>query len=131
MMPPDRPPVEDPQEWLDHAHSNLVLARNRVAGVRLGDLCFNAQQAAEKAIKGLLVSRRIPIPFTHDLSHLFALAEEAGEHPPDSVFDAAELSRYAVGARYPEMTRMPVSDAEHEAAVNMAERVVEWVESVI
>lgn len=51
--------------------------------------------------------------------------------PPDRVFDAAELSRYAVGARYPEMTRMPVSDAEHEAAVDMAVRVIEWVESVI
>jgi HEPN domain-containing protein len=40
-----------PQEWLRHARSNLKIAESgrRFKGVLLEDLCFNAQQAAEKA----------------------------------------------------------------------------------
>jgi HEPN domain-containing protein len=50
---PERHPPEDPREWLNRARSNLVLARSWSAEVYLEDLCFHAQQAAEKAIKAL------------------------------------------------------------------------------
>jgi HEPN domain-containing protein len=40
----------DPQVWLERAKSNLLLAeKGKRKGVMLEDLCFNAQQAAEKA----------------------------------------------------------------------------------
>ena len=133
-MPPDRPPATDPQAWLDHAHSNLVLAKNRVPGVRLGDLCFNAQQAAEKALKGLLASRNASVPLTHDLSHLLALIEDSGIALPADVLDAARLSPYAVAPRYPETDTardVTVSSVVYLRAVRIAERVVAWVESLL
>ena len=49
-----RLPPDDPREWLNRARSNLVQAQTRLAGVYLEDLCFAAQQAAEKAIKAVL-----------------------------------------------------------------------------
>ncbi len=57
-------PPDDPREWLNRAKSNLAQARARIENVYLEDLCFNAQQAAEKAVKGVLlrkvvVSRRV------------------------------------------------------------------------
>ena len=54
MKPPERFPPDDPREWINRARSNLIKAANRVPGVYLEDLCFDAQQAAEKAVKALL-----------------------------------------------------------------------------
>jgi HEPN domain-containing protein len=46
-----RYPPTDPREWLNRARSNLALAKSDTAGAFLEDLCFDAQQAAEKPSK--------------------------------------------------------------------------------
>jgi HEPN domain-containing protein len=53
----NRLPPDDPREWINRARSNLVQARRgiKLPEVYLEDLCFQAQQAAEKAIKGILI----------------------------------------------------------------------------
>ena len=51
MGAPERRPPDDPREWLNRARSNLALAKSLVPEAYLEDLCFEAQQAAEKAIK--------------------------------------------------------------------------------
>lgn len=46
----------DPRAWLARAGSNLLLAqKGQRKGVMLEDLCFNAQQAAEKALKAACI----------------------------------------------------------------------------
>lgn len=65
---PERYPPDDPREWLNRARSALQLARDDDPGVYLEDLCYQAQQAAEKAIKALLITREAPFPFVHDLA---------------------------------------------------------------
>ena len=50
-MPPDLRDATRPDEWLRRARSNLALARTAVPHVLLEDLCFEAQQAAGKAIR--------------------------------------------------------------------------------
>jgi HEPN domain-containing protein len=50
MKPPERFAPDDPREWLNRAMSNLTLAKIKIPGTYLEDLCFEAQQAAEKAI---------------------------------------------------------------------------------
>ncbi|MEE9464613.1 MAG: HEPN domain-containing protein [Candidatus Neomarinimicrobiota bacterium] len=54
--------AEDPQAWLNRAKSNLALSKAgiNVPGIYLEDLCFDAQQAAEKAIKAILLLLKIP-----------------------------------------------------------------------
>ena len=74
----------------------------------LEDLYFDAQQAAEKAIKGLLLSSEIHHPLSHDLAALLSLVEESGTDVPPEVFDAAILTRYSVAGRCPGST-MPVT----------------------
>ena len=61
-METERLPPNDPREWLNRARSNLVQAEQVRPGVYLEDLCFQAQQAAEKALKALLLARDIPFP---------------------------------------------------------------------
>jgi HEPN domain-containing protein len=130
MKPRERFPHDDPREWMNRAHSNLARAKLWAAGVYLEDLCFDAQQAAEKAIKGLLPARGVQHPFIHDLAALLSLVEEAGVDVPAEVFDAATLTRYAAVTRYPGHTR-PVTDNDHREAVKLADRVVRWVEGIL
>ncbi len=52
-----RLPPDDPREWISRAKSNLALARTVNPDVDLEDLCFDAQQAAEKSVKAVFIRR--------------------------------------------------------------------------
>jgi len=94
------------------------------------DLCFHAQQAAEKAIKAIYVRHGLAFRYTHDLGELIASLEKAGIKVPPEVTDATILTGYAWEARYPG-TSEPVTEEEYREAVSMAEQVVEWARGEI
>lgn len=122
---------DNPRGWLARAHSNLLLAESgRQRGVFLEDLCFEAQQAAEKALKAVCVFYKIEFPKTHSLTTLTALLEQAGVQLPPDVREADPLTSYAVQARYPDWDEA-VSDAEYQRALITAKHVVAWAEKVI
>lgn len=125
ILPPD-----DPREWLNRARSNLIRATAEAPGVYLEDLCYDAQQAAEKALKALLILRGVAFPYVHDLGKLLTLLQQAGIAIPEAVKDAGRLTRFAVGARYPGVSE-PVTYQEWQEAVAIAERVVRWVEGML
>ena len=127
MNPPERFPPDDPREWMNRARSNLLSAKNRIPGVYLEDLCFDAQQAAEKAIKAVMIRRTIDFPYVHDLTRLLSLLEEAGETIPEAIRKAEALTPYAWITRYPGADR-PVSEQEYAEAIESAEAVVQWAE---
>ena len=127
MRSPERFPPDDPREWLNRARSNLALAKNRVPDVYLEDLCFEAQQAAEKALKAVLMGRGVDFPYVHDLARLLSLLEAEGETISATVRKAGMLTPYALITRYPGIVR-PLTEREHEEAVEIAEAVVRWAE---
>src|SRR5262249_55491280 len=88
---PRRYPADDPREWLNRARSNLALAKAKRKGIYLEDLCFDAQQAAEKAIKALLIKLNVSFPYVHDLSELLTLVEKAGQAVPERIKRAEKL----------------------------------------
>ena len=121
-------PPDDPREWLNRARSSLAQAKIRSEGVYLEDLCFCAQQAAEKALKGLLLFHGVRFPYVHELGELLRCLGRAEEEIPTGVRRAARLSDYAVEVRYPSLGEA-VSEEEYCEAVVLAEEVLEWVES--
>ncbi len=119
-----------PADWLRHAYSDLALASiTPYPPIMLEQLCFHAQQAAEKALKAVLVAHHIAVPRTHNLRTLFDLLP-ADLPVPSDVQMAAGLSDYAVASRYPGVSE-PVEADEHREAVSLAEAVVYWAEHVI
>lgn len=126
MRQPDVVPQDDPKEWMDYARSDLCLAGNLVPGVRLELLCFHAQQAAEKAIKALMIRRGIAFPYVHDLGTHLSLLADAGETVPEAVKLSKRLTPYAASTRYPGIPDR-VTEEDHAEAVRLAERVVRWV----
>ena len=127
MKSPERFPPDDPREWLNRARSNLAVAKNRIPDVYLEDLCFDAQPAAEKAIKAVMVKCTIKFPYVHDLANLLSLLEKTGENIPEMVGKAEALTPYAVTTRYPGTIR-PVSEQGYAEAIEIAEAVVQWAE---
>jgi HEPN domain-containing protein len=125
-----RYPPTDPREWLNRARSNLALARNDTVGALYEDLCFEAQQAAEKAVKAVFVHRGTRFPYIHDLDELLKRLEQGGVKIPKYVREADELSPFAVLTRYPGLVR-PVSKRQHRRAVRIAEAVLRWAERQI
>ena len=129
-MPPD-PRPGTPQSWLIRARSNLALAKaEQPTDVVLEDICFNAQQAAEKALKAVLQFNGIAFRFVHDINELITTLERGGVSVPEAVKDAVILSGYAVETRYPGDYE-PVSEEEARQAVRYAEQVLDWAESAI
>src|SRR5438876_5786497 len=90
FMVPGRLPPDDPHEWLNRARSSLAKAREGAAfpEIYLEDLCFDAQQAAEKAIKAVLLHLGERFPYAHDLALLLTRVEQAGRAVPEPVLAA-------------------------------------------
>ena len=120
------------EEWLIRARSNLERARLGKAsdGILYEDLCFDCQQAVEKSLKGLLVYIAVPFPWTHSITKLIELIEESKIDVPDYVKDSIILTVYAVTTRYPGKQE-PVDEDEYREAIQIAERVYSWVETIL
>jgi HEPN domain-containing protein/predicted nucleotidyltransferase len=123
-------PADEARRWLDRSRSHLILAKTEIQDVDLEDLCFHAQQAAEMAIKALLIRRGVVFPYTHDIAQLLALLQGSGQQVPDFVQGATHLTRFAAVTRYPG-SASPLTHEEYEQAVRIAEEVVLWAESAM
>jgi HEPN domain-containing protein len=118
-------------EWLNRANSNLARAtQSKLPIVYWEDMCFDAQQAAEKALKSLFIWHGKKFPFSHDIGELLEELEAILPDIPDLVREAKSLSDYAVVTRYPAWG-MPVTEAEFKIALEQAKSVVEWVSATV
>ncbi len=126
-MPPD---LESPAVWLDYARSDLVAARRSAGpGVRWETPCYQAQQAAEKAIKAVLIHLGVMPPRTHYLERLLRLLPPDVARPPD-VLASVRLTQYAVETRYPGGD-ISVSEDDYQEALRLAEAVIRWATKII
>ncbi len=130
-MPLDSDASEVAHEWLRRAKSNLVHAKQiKPSEVVWEDLCFDAQQAVEKAMKGVLVASRVEFPKTHDVALLLRLVERTGRVVPDDLLTARDLTDYAFETRYPG-DYPQVTEDDYRRAVGIAELVVRWADEII
>ena len=121
---------DDPAEWLGRARSSLTLSSVKTPGVLYEDLCFQAQQAAEKALRAVFVSRKIPYAYTHDINALLSGLEQHGIAIPEPLWRAVTLTSYASNTRYPGTTS-PVTKEEYTGAVRIAQDVLSWAEEQV
>lgn len=130
MPDQQRFPPDDPREWLNRARSDLALAQQQASNVYLEDLCFHVQQAAEKAIKAVLICQNVEFPYIHDLQRLLQLVAQAGGEVSPEVQQAETLTRFAVVNRYPGFGTPP-STQEYDKTLRCAQSVLSWAEDII
>ena len=118
------------EEWINRAKSSLELAQAKVIQYTYyEDLCFQSQQAVEKALKGLLIFYGVEPEFTHDIGLLLNKLEEIAEIP-ENVKIATNVTKYAVHTRYPGEYD-DVTKEEYEKSVEIAKACLDWVEKTI
>jgi HEPN domain-containing protein len=92
-------------------------------------LCFHAHQSVEKAIKAVLVARKVPIIKSHNIGALINRLPGDIQRLPE-LKEAISLTDYAVLSRYPGDLE-PVTEKEYIEAVKLAEKVIQWAERSI
>jgi HEPN domain-containing protein len=117
--------------WLKQAESDLRKARNDLATRDWDSAAFWSQQAAEKALKALLLEAGL-VYRGHDLLGMAELIErELGIQVDEIRSHLRELTIHYTVARYPNAANAVPSEIYDEAKarqlVSMAEQVVAWV----
>jgi HEPN domain-containing protein len=92
-------------------------------------LCCQAQQAAEKALKGLLIYYGVEPELTHNIGILLNELEKVTE-VDENIKETMDLTNYAVQTRYPGEYDA-ITKEEYENAVKIAKGCLDWVEKNI
>ena len=122
-----------PEAWLKQAHNDLALAELAKDNGFMAQACYNASQAAEKALKGALLELGIEPPHTHVLNELVQRLGNTGLNVASlEVLPLRGLSRMAVQSRVPVDTTPPADLfdlADAEQAIKTAKAVLDVVTS--
>ena len=120
--------------WMKSARRTLTSAHH---DLEVGDYnwaCFKAHQAAEKALKAFLWG--VGRPRTgHMLPMLLNYIRELGVQVPKDIDEACiRLNKMYTPTRYPDVWSEGIpedfySESEAREAIDLARRVIEWVES--
>jgi HEPN domain-containing protein len=120
-LDPATPAPEEAEQWIAKARDDLAVARvlpEHPVGANWAT-CFHAQQAAEKALKGVLVAAGVDFPKTHALERLHDLLPAAVASEFDRASIAA-LSPWAVAGLYPEDIPDATTTTAHDLVVTAA-----------
>jgi HEPN domain-containing protein len=125
-----REPAGSALDWIAYAEGDLLYAR---LGRSHNDVprefaCFHAQQAAEKALKAVLLACGARIPFVHDIGYLMTRLRENGVAVPPKMTDAETLTDYAAELRYPG-GEDKVDGEELDDAIRLAQVVLDWAKA--
>ena len=117
------------REWLDFAKMDLSSAKHLYETFYprpLQIICYHCQQAAEKALKAVIVAKGKPggMPKMHDLEFLLNQMKNYTDIK-EELWDYAEaLTPYGIEIRYPGGTE--VSDEQAELGLKYADALYSW-----
>ena len=95
--------------WLRQATSDLAVAELTAAQGYHAQACYNAGQAAEKALKALLLASGATPPYSHSLPRLVEMLGLNGlDAAPLKDLRLKQLSRMASESRYPLAEEAPM-----------------------
>lgn len=103
--------------WFKKANSDLKNIENNLKsnGPPTDTICFHAQQAIEKYIKGALIYFGKHITKTYDLVNLLTAITEYISELEDLEDEFHEITRYGVEVRYPDIFYEPSLEEAKEA----------------
>lgn len=117
------------KEWLDFAKMDLSSAKHLYETFYprpLQIICYHCQQAAEKALKAVIVAKGKPggMPKIHDLEFLLSQMKNYADIQ-EELWDYAEaLTPYGIEIRYPGGTE--VTDEQAELGLKYADAIFLW-----
>jgi HEPN domain-containing protein len=119
--------------WLEYAKSNYHISKIKNEGIRYTDLCYEAQQSVEKALKGLLIYFKVDPKYTHNIEHILVDIEKF-VHIPKDIAKTISLTKYATKTRYPGAygsEYQDVTQKEYAETIKITEQCLDWVDKII
>jgi len=115
------------KKWWEQAKEDMDSAKFNLEGKKYKVASFLAQQAVEKAMKALYIKKFKSLKKTHDL---VSLANEL-ELEQEIIQECKQLSPAYTYTRYPDVT--PIKNIKEESVrlVEIAEKILEWLEKKI
>jgi HEPN domain-containing protein len=120
------------KQWFYVASTDLAAARLTSTNTypKLLDIaCFHCQQAAEKALKGFLMSKDVDPPRIHDLQTLCKLCMELDASFETILGIAMPLNRYITASRYP--VESLITETMTQTAIAQAQAVYDFAKSKV
>ncbi len=121
------------RQWFDLAEEDYGVAEHlfRTYSPQPYEIiCYHCQQAAEKAIKAVIIAYGAQggLPKLHDLSFLLDQIKNMVDID-EKIYDYADqLTPYGIAARYP--NEMFLEEHHAAEALNMAKKIIEWSETI-
>lgn len=122
------------QEWLDFAEADLGSAQylfDNYYRKPYHIICYHAQQAAEKALKAVIVANGSAggVPKMHDLEFLLNQMKNYA-NIRDEFYDYADvLTPYGISVRYP--GEVVITEAKARIALKYADEIVGWAKEEV
>lgn len=121
--------------WMRQAQSDFDVGALTQAKEFHSQACYHYSQAAEKALKGLLISLGTLPPYSHSLDRLAeAIREQGLDTTALEALHLKALSRMNSETRYPRDDEAPMDrfdSNDSEMAQEAAQAVLRFVESVL
>lgn len=115
-------------DWLERGDHDLEDAERLFKNSGHNDtICFHAQQAVEKHLKGYLIYKRVNPRAIH---HLEELAKDCAKFDKgflNFLDECLTLTRYYIETRYPSLVPIEYSVEEAKEALKMAEEITKFV----
>ena len=123
--------MERYKSWLERAKSSYEISKTAVKSdaIFYEDLCYQSQQAVEKALKALLIYYGADPDFTHNIGLLLNKIEQF-VGIPDDIKLTTNLTKYAVMTRYPGEYD-DITKKDYEESTRTAKKCLEWVEAAV
>ena len=120
------------KDWMSKGDHDFEDAEKLLKnGGHADTICFHAQQAAEKYLKGYLVYKNVNPRAIH---HLEELAKDCAKFEKGFLGFLDEcllLTRYYIETRYPPLVPIEYSREEAKKAVDMAEEIMAFVKELL
>lgn len=126
MTGPDDHPSDTARQWLRYAEGDLTVAEHEMSRPTpiYHTVCFLCQSAAEKFVKGFLISRGWSLEKTHDLVQLLGWCTDHDAELAGMLDEAALLNEYIVAGRYPgDIAAEQIGPGEAREALEAAESI--------
>lgn len=121
----------DVKTWLEFAAYDLKTAKWNSKGKIYTSACYTCQQAAEKALKALILAKGKLIPKVHSLDRLISELKKLKIDTKKIEKGAQELDKYYISTRYPGQYGGPeglYDKQDAQEALQHAQEIIDFVE---
>ena len=126
-------PLKRAELLLAKARDDETLIEEIILNYKIKDeiIGFHAQQASEKLLKALLMSKNISYRRTHDLRELIDLISDYYIEFPETLMEIRTLSPFAVEFRYDYIPIEEEEDFNRQKALEMVQQLRIWIENIL